>query len=243
MPSASMSVSSIQGLRESQQDRRVVINSDEVFNGFLMAVFDGHFGHQVADLAAQAIVPEFVAARQRHPRNIKKVLLQVVARLVELAKDSSAGSTVSIVFVPKSKSSAYVAILGDSPVVIDGRDELFISELHNTYNKTEVVMAVVQGAQFDGYYLRAPSGRGLAVTRSIGDRVFTFLNRTPVIHRVLLGPSSSILVGTDGLIEGGQKAALTRIASRLKKGASAEDLVEEASNRSGDNITAIVWRR
>jgi serine/threonine protein phosphatase PrpC len=239
-----MSSSSVRGRREGQEDRHIDVYSEQVFiNGFLMAVFDGHCGDQVSELAVQALVPEFIAARQSHPNNIKKALQQVVAKLVELAKDKKAGSTVSIVFVPRSMRSAYVAILGDSPIVIVGKWRVFFGELHNTYNNREVAAALAQGMPFDGQYLVARSGRGLAVTRAIGDNDFPLLNRTPVIRQVMLGASSSILVGTDGLIEGDQRAELKKIAARLKEGASAKDLVEEAAKRgSRDNITAIVWR-
>jgi serine/threonine protein phosphatase PrpC len=162
----------------------------------------------------------------------------------------SSGSTLSAVVVSQDKLRADVAIVGDSPIVIfDRAKSLWIAPEHNVRtNMFERMAAIERGAVYeDGYIRESVSGVGVQLSRVLGDRELDpFLNREPELFSVLLGPESFIIVGSDGLLDPkheNTKEQISRVIALVKKGAGAKDLVCDALDRkTGDNVTAIVWR-
>ncbi|MGB7281579.1 MAG: hypothetical protein WBE13_04885, partial [Candidatus Acidiferrum sp.] len=161
------------------------------------------------------------------------------------------GSTVSLVFIPKSEDVVFVAILGDSPVLVyDANGDLRISPMHNARsNEAELKAAKARGAGFDGNYIFAHfSSGGIQMTRVLGDReLSSVVNREPEIYAVKVGSSSIVIVGTDGLFDPTHRnvAPEATIVAELVRDSrySAADIVRMAELKpTHDNVTAIVVR-
>ena len=144
---------------------------------------------------------------------------------------------------------AYVAILGDSPVVIvDEKGSVHVGPEHNARsNPTDREAAIKSGALYTltGYITMPGSDRGLQLTRCLGDSYFNdILDRTPEVYIEKLNEKSIVLLGTDGLFDPGhvdsQRVAQVLI-SLVREGADAEELVKWRTQQlAQDNVTAIV---
>lgn len=235
------------GLRSYQEDRFV---ATYILDGYFMAVMDGHGGDGVAEMVAKVIEEAWnkSAESQITPEERLKALF---AEMHTLTSQYNDGSTLSVVWVPDSKDvpKAYVAVLGDSPVVIRGTDGINISPEHNV-RSNEVEAQVVKdrgGWVSDGYAIASFYGPGLQMSRALGDaRLASILSRDPDVYSVDLTPNSFILVATDGVFDPGHQethAAIDEIALMIADGREASDIVKRAvDKRTGDNATAILAR-
>ncbi len=242
------------GRRDYQEDRFFYEKFDL---GYLMAIFDGHGGKEVAEVASKNLLNFF---SQEHD-NLKtkgqvdyKILLKsVTSRLSRSVEEYSSGSTMSLVFISRSEeNAAYVAVLGDSPIVISNLDgNLFIGPEHNVRsNLIERKLAKKRGGFYSGGYIwNEETGSGLQMSRALGDvdKFGHILSRQPEIMRVDIGKDSIILVGSDGLFDPkhttNSREEAKRFIAMIRGGAEAKDLVDDALAReTGDNVTAIVFR-
>lgn len=217
--------------------------------GQLMAVLDGHNGPETAEKVFKALYSVFGATLAMHKGDINATLKDTVSKLSQMTEGNEAGSTLSLVYVPEGQNIAYVAVIGDSPVIILDKDnKVIVSPDHNVRsNPAELEKAKKKGAVYEWGYIMSPLGKGLQMSRALGDKdIANILDREPDIYSVLLGDKSFIVLGTDGLFDPDHTdtaAQVGRTVVLTMNGASAKELVQDALDRmTSDNVTAIVWR-
>jgi len=242
----------------------------------LPAIFADEIGEHVSvasPVEAQRILadpeatPEQVAAA--HAMEIVKpdpqhahppiVIRNAFAKLAGLTKDFLSGTTASVAYIPWNKAATpwsidtvWVAVIGDSPVIVkDAAGKVNISPEHNVRtNMAERKAAEGRGGYVHGGYLYDPQDRdgpGLQMGRALGDKSLArVLSREPDIYPVAVGPSSFVLLATDGAFDPGHynfDEAAGAVVSMLEHGLAAENVVNRAlSAKTGDNVTAIVAR-
>lgn len=234
------------GTRDYYEDRLVI---QELTDGWLLAVMDGHGGAEAATFIADNLVQIFSETAEE-PSFVPSKLAVVFRKLHLGTKHMHPGSVLSLVFLPRNVAKAYVAVLGDVPVVIKGSGgKIFTGPEHNARsNPKERAAAEARGAVYSGGYLYEKyTQAGLQFARALGDRECdSFLNREPEICTVDLGDEGFILVGSDGLFDPGHHdtaVQVGRLVKMIEKGADAKALVEDALSRgTEDNVTAILCR-
>jgi len=243
---------SVRGRREYQADRFLVAPVNvpvRCGTGHLLAVMDGHGGDDLSNFLAEVIPARFEKEHLRAKGNPEKALLRLFEGLSTDTARQGNGSTLSLVYIPRRGRRAYVAILGDSPVIIFHPDlGHWMSPEHNVTNEAECERVRSRGGYRRGAYFYTNGGSyGLQLSRALGDfRLAGILDRTPEIFKVGIRSGSVILVATDGITDHNKESA-ERIKALVENisedGISAEDVVRAALPFSNDNITAIVWRR
>lgn len=242
-----------QGIREYQEDRYLVY---EYGAGTMMAVFDGHGGDEAADCCVE-LLPKLLEELQKgefpdNPEDIGQspvgVYRWIFHRLHAATQDCRSGTTATMAFVPKDGRAAYMANLGDSPLVWSNGLGAIVAKDHNVRtNEEERRRAINRGGRYEGGYVFGPrSYCGLQMSRSLGDRdLALILSREPDFHAVSLDQDSFILVATDGVVDPshGESDDMKQIIDLIRNGASAQDLVDRAVQKpTRDNATAILWR-
>lgn len=244
-------VATAKGYRESQEDRYVIAYIEaEHGKGQLMALMDGHGGSSAADKVAQSVEKSFIQALAESKGDIKQALYKAVEVLAYMTQNEKSGTTLSLVYVPDDESRAYVAVIGDSPVIItDKSGKIRVSPEHNVRsNPGELDAARERGAIYSGGYIFDPASQsGLQLSRALGDRELArVLSREPDIYSVELGKESVIIVASDGVFDpshGDVSTEITQVVDLVRGGGDAQALVDDASMRmTGDNATAIVWK-
>lgn len=233
-----------QGPRPYQEDRYGIIHFND--GGTLLAVFDGHGGNAAADTASEYLR----TLNLLYTEGIKQNLQLLFKKLDSLTEYFDAGTTASLVYITPNKDKAYVCILGDSPVVIMDRDlTLWNSPEHNVRtNAIEESRAIARGgAIYRGYVFDAQGKRGLQLSRALGDRFLRhILSQEPEIFTINLGPSSWIVVGSDGLLDPAHTQThekTKQLKQMMAYDAEASQLVNRSIlDGSHDNVTAIVAR-
>lgn len=243
-----VSVCTVQGDRVGQEDSFAVQCDDdsEFFNGWLLVVADGFGGREAAKHVCQELPGLWLQTRDRHSTSYTTALLSVVGQLQADVNDMMVGAALSAVYIPKRKNKAYIATIGDAPVVIRQKTGLLVqSRPHNAANPIERMLATKRGAVYDGIRLAdSLNGPVVALTRAVGARYFSFLGRVPDTRWVRLGSESYVLMASDGLFNCRTPEAPTlHFDKMVRKGACASDLVRDAVSRgSYSNVTALLWR-
>ncbi len=235
-----------QGSRYYQEDRMVTSTTPD---GKLIAVMDGHGGCEVSQRIA-TVLPGLWKKHMGFPASIETAIQNVFRDINSATEHYGPGSTLSLVFISHTASKVYVAILGDSPVVIrDADGKINVSPQHNARsNPAELKAAQGRGAFFSGGYIfRSLSGSGIQMTRVMGDRELnTIVNREPEIYSVPVSDTSFVLVGTDGLFDPSNReteAEVAKVVTLIEAGAGAQELVDRAiAVPTDDNVTAILVR-
>lgn len=240
-----------QGIRPYQEDRlfikRAVLDNDY---GIFLAVMDGHGGERVAQFCRDSLTG-VIAKATENKKMVSPAEIRTMFKLLnEQTSEMESGSTLSLVFISYIRGMVHVGILGDSPVVIkDSKGQIIISPEHNARtNLKEREAATKRGACYSGGYIcEHPSRNGLQMTRALGDKEFrNFLDRTPEVYSVRIGPESFVALLSDGIADPGHESSdsMKSVVSMIENGASASDLVKDALERkTRDNVTAIVWRK
>lgn len=232
--------------RDYQEDQILV---KELKTGeTILGIFDGHGGPWVAKFASK-YTPYIVRSTLRVSDNYMDLMFKVIERLNHKTEYMYSGSTTSIVLIDENKTTAYIAILGDSPVIIkDANGNIWRSPEHNiNTNKNEVMATkLIDGTIINNGYLfdryMGMNSCGIQMTRSLGDKdLRRVLNRTPEIFEIPINKDSWILLCSDGLINMEPMAnsfndILNKIENQLTLIAS--DLVTCKNN--GDNSSAIL---
>ena len=241
-----ISKATAQGGRFSQEDRFVVSN---IKDGKLIAVMDGHGGAEVSSRLAK-MLPLIWRKHIVFPASIFTAIQNTFKDLADLTSRMEAGSTMSLVFIPKPADVVYVAILGDSPVVVkDAEGRVEVSPMHNARsNAAELAAAQARGAFYYNGYIQAHfSGPGIQMTRVMGDsELGRIVSREPEVYTKQINADSFVLVGTDGLFDPSHRnpqPEIDAVTALIEAGADARGLVNRAlAIPTGDNVTAILVR-
>lgn len=234
-----------QGPRSHQEDQNIIYPSPDG-NKHLLAIMDGHGGNETAEFCQKNIPRLWLFSQIKN--NEEAVLERLIERLNEETREMSSGSTISVVYVSEGQNMAWVAVLGDSPVIIvDKNGNANISPAHNARsNIRERNRAIDHGGRYEDGYIWY-GDKGLQLTRALGDIHLTkILNRRPEIYSVELGPESVIVVASDGLIDPSHQKSREEsksVAELAKNGSEAQELINWRTKKGiHDNATAIVWR-
>src|SRR5208337_4947309 len=194
------------GLRPYQEDRLFVASTAQ---GLAFGVFDGHGGAQCAETVLESFLYLLGDADPAKP--ILDTLSEAFAVVNAKTQDMHDGTTASIAFIPLSADVVYVAVLGDSPVIVKQADgSIWVAPEHNVRtNKAEAEAAKQRGGAVVGGYLVAHwDGPGLQMARALGDKALDkVLSRVPEISTQALGVGSFVLVCTDGALDPGHENA------------------------------------
>lgn len=235
---------SYMGTRHSQEDH---ILWADVPEGVLIGILDGHGGDEVASLLAHQM-PRMWSAIDGDA--YEEALRHVFAMAHAVTKEYRCGSTASVVFIPKDETEAYIAVLGDSPVLAERADgTIFVGPDHNARsNQEERSKAVQRGGIYQGGYMWNDYGdnaAGLQMTRAFGDHACrNFLGRTPEIFRIPLG--NFLLVASDGMFDPKHtsREAVDDVLACIRNDQTADQMCEQAvAKPTNDNVSAILWRR
>lgn len=239
-----ISLAQAQGHREYQEDRFGV---EEFFAGTLIWVADGHGGDQTSRNVSTRLREDWIL--HDNP-NVDTQIKDVFHCLDMQTCEMESGTTLSLVYIPRKAPLIYVAVLGDSPVIVKSGNELFIGPDHNARtNSAERDAAVTRGAVYSGGYVCEPhgEGRGLQMTRALGDHgLGWFLNREPEIRSLPFGNYGDwVLVASDGVLDPTHyhENDADTIAGLINSGNEAPYLVTRALRvPTDDNATAILAR-
>lgn len=242
------------GNREYQEDRYLACSvAKGKEKGWLLAVMDGHSDSaEVAEICEKNALTHFLAflgsGREYDDLFFKKILRLVIGKLHKETKKMSSGSTISLVYISETQEKVFVAVLGDSPVIVKTGKRTWISPEHNIRtNDRENIRVTRRGAAYNhGYMVNPRTGHGLQLTRALGDSEFDkFLGRRPQVFSKKLDKSSFVLVASDGLMDPGHDTKDTdSIVEMVESGKTACDLVRDALERqTGDNVTVVLWRQ
>jgi len=126
----SITVSTAIGRRSYQEDRSFTYESDL---GTILAVFDGHSGEATAEWL-NTNLPS-ILVEELATGDPASALERAFKRADVATHDNHAGSTATVVFIPKGDLegplTAYIAVLGDSPVVAQALSGVHVSPEHN----------------------------------------------------------------------------------------------------------------
>jgi serine/threonine protein phosphatase PrpC len=239
-----ISMAQAQGNREYQEDRFGV---EEFYAGTLFWVADGHGGDEVSNEIADWIRHKWILGGV-HPDQ-ERYIREVFRSLDLQTNEMDSGSTLSLVYAPKQAPHIFVAVLGDSPVIVRSSDKIFTGPDHNARsNAEERSQAITRGAVYmNGYVCHPQSGRGLQMSRALGDsHLRPYLSREPEIQVLPFGqPGDWILVASDGVLDPSHhKNESDIVAELVDTGAEAPELVTRAIKiPTHDNATAILARR
>ncbi|MDX1535834.1 MAG: PP2C family protein-serine/threonine phosphatase [Candidatus Spechtbacterales bacterium] len=244
-----ISVASNCGSREVNEDRVFtnLVSSEELGTLWTLAVMDGHRGEEAVTEVITNLYPELLKALSNNKGDIEAALTEAFYGLNQLTMSIRAGTTLSCAIISENESKAYVAILGDSPVIVIGEDGITLSPEHNVRTNTEErEAAVARGALYEDGFI----GLGMnfiQLSRALGDcDLGRILDRNPEIFTVDLDAGSVMILATDGIWR--SRANYDEQAFSLTKNLiwdeyTADDFVQGALKHTSDNVSVITWRR
>ncbi len=247
----------IQNYRSYQEDRVLFRKFSD--NTILFGVFDGHGGEYTSNFLSNYTVRAFNKIRKDIP-NIDGTLLltKLFDVLNKKTNKNSSGSTASLVWLNMPLMTAYVAVIGDSPVFVKlATGDVWQSPEHNVRtNKNEAIAAENRGGWIRNGYLFNCQGsynQGLQMSRALGDTdLNNVLDRNPEIFQLSINNDSWIFCGTDGVVDCGHADhnAATDLITEIDTNSkiTAKFLVNRTNEKEnlqkygGDNATAILVR-
>ena len=242
-----VSTASHKGLRPYQEDRLFTASYAQ---GVLLAVFDGHGGHEVSHFASEEFPGIFANEITEPKAKPRTALKKAVHRLATETEHWVPGSTMSLAFIPTKGSFVYCAVLGDSPIIIkDSKGGINIGPDHNVRTNMAEKRAAEERGGFviGGYLYRSYDGPGLQMARALGDSYLRkVLSRKPDIYSVRVNKDSFIVVATDGAFDPGHynfEKEAEAVVKLVDDGADAKAIVDRAVGlKTGDNVSALVAR-
>jgi len=208
----------------------------------LGAVFDGHGGDAVANLAAR----RFPALFRSFLRDGPEVAFRSTYAAIHREARGLRGGTVAATFYIDGPE-VFVANAGDAHIAtVSQSSARRLTEDHRITNESELRRIVGAGAAIWGPYVSLPSGSGLMATRTLGDHEFESIGvlAEPVISRHRLEPGF-LVAACDGLwdfVGAEELPVLLKGLSTAEEAAGA--LAHEALHvrRTSDNLTILVVR-
>lgn len=257
---------SVQGERPYQEDRILIdeyfqfVQHDQIFNGKIYAVFDGHGGSGAAqfllDRFSIALEEELSSAADTSDLSISNALSSVFVTTHYILKQvgETSGSTACLAFF--FNNCIYVANCGDSRMVLgmDGeeyqltrdddlnkKDDSNTEKTQENLEKEKLFLEIYErGGKIESNRV----GSYLAMAKAIGDINIAGINPRPVIHKIVprelpQPKKASLIIGSDGLWVIKNKPAVVGIESVEVN--PAEKLCDLALKKDPqDNISAIV---
>jgi serine/threonine protein phosphatase PrpC len=208
------------------------------------AVYDGHGGAEVAERAAADLHPlvfQALAAGVEPADALRRAFEEVDRR----TSDIDSGSTAAAVLI--TRGTLFTAHAGDSRVVRVGRSRAeSLTRDHRIDVDPERARVLRMGAELDPPYV-VREGRGLMVTRSLGDSWFRPVG---VIAEPEIGAHAptaddlAIVLATDGVWDVLDAEDVGTVVRRAGGAQAAADAVIRAALDAGtrDNVTAVVVR-
>ena len=238
---AGVGVAADGGPRDHMEDRWAVQATP---SGLFAAVYDGHGGARVADLATAELHRAVLSALDAGLEPAE-ALRWAFAHVERAADELHCGSTVAAFLL--ARPALLTAHLGDSRIVLVGRAATVeLTRDHRIDAADERARVLRMGAQLDPPYVMR-GGYGLMMTRSLGDRWFRPVGviAEPEIGRhVLAAEDVALVAATDGVwdVLGEEDAA--RVVRRASTAQAAADALIDAALAAGthDNVTALVVR-
>jgi serine/threonine protein phosphatase PrpC len=229
-----ITTASAKGQRPYQEDTSINV---ELPQGRLLGVFDGHGGNEASQFMAENFAGVF------EETGSFRLAFRIAAQHL---KDYEAGTTASVVLIPKDSRTVFTAVIGDSPIIIQTDSGIWYSPDHNVRtNEIERVAAQNRGGYYcGGYIMKGISGPGLQMGRALGDALLApVLSTVPEVAEITVAPKGFVLIGTDGLFDPGHygfKDAAKQVIARVNQD-DAQALVDRAVQLpTGDNVTAIL---
>jgi serine/threonine protein phosphatase PrpC len=189
------------GGRETQEDCVVAERLKETtVHGWLLAVLDGHGGDKASAGCAAHLPVSFAQAWSESNGSTEAAVRQVFAELDSLSRRDSGGTTLSLAVVDEKGGRVTVGFVGDSPVVVRSVDGvLCFPQRHHASDEVQRQHAIERGAAFRSGYLfnrredgaLDRDGGAIILSRALGASNFAFVDPTPQIERLDLGPESS----------------------------------------------------
>lgn len=239
----------------------------EIEQGALAGVFDGHGGQRVADYACDAFTKVFSATLKRVNGNVHSAfeeLIHAIHQEVEaLAEFNSIGSTAVISFIEKETHIIYTATLGDSEANIYRKNQegqltsIPLSCVRNwgsvkdaqrvafIFNRPEIVDEWTTAE--NPKLLRFPHPAiGVNVSRALGDKDYRNTEEKPgVIHKPKITmnqmkPGDRLILSCDGLKDFVTEQEI--IEQLAREGDTAQGLIDYAINEKNslDNVTVVI---
>jgi serine/threonine protein phosphatase PrpC len=238
------SSASHRGARRYNEDRLFTATTAE---GTLAAVFDGHGGEQCVKIASDKFVAAWADTHEagKDPLESLKETYKQISAAVDWMEE---GTTASALFIPFAGDDVYVAVLGDSPIILQQPDgSIHVSPEHNVRsNIAERTAAQNRGGFYDGGYICMRfSGPGLQMARAFGNaHLRPVVISEPEVYTTKMGKFA--LVASDGVVDPSHRdgaASVTDIVNLIESGADAAQIVMRAVNiPTNDNATAILLR-
>lgn len=251
MSNFSVGIISVAGPRKAMEDRYVIKQNFLGHDSFFGAVFDGHAGDQAAKLAARILPNELKNRIEKNsPTKVIEDALSesYLTTSAQIRRQTESGTTTTTLLIVKN--DVYLANVGDSSAFMLAKNGkwTFLTQDHNTQDPREVKNLREKGGLVYRSYLWSKLGRGINLSRALGDREFAdwILDDPDISHFEFEAEFTNIVLGTDGLwnfLEGEKAASILKREKNPQK--SAEILVECAQDEMktqgwGDNITVLV---
>lgn len=236
------------GPRSHQEDRFV----EKLFpashpRSALLAVMDGHGGDWVSIFCARELWNLFRSCRETKPEAKIKHLFALADWHTNATTD--VGSTLSVAWIRQNRcNEVVVGVLGDSPViVVDCQGNVVVSPEHNVKNPAERDALLGRGGFCDEHYHYHSHGRGLQLTRALGDAEFgELVSRVPEVYTVK--DPLYVIVATDGIFDCSHRKTRERVdklVDTLSAESRAEDIMSwakaQARGKLFDNATVLFW--
>jgi protein phosphatase 2C len=200
-----------QGPRDYMEDRHCAVGGQGK-GPLIVGVFDGHGGHEVAELAStmlpKEILKQWPKAAQVTPKRgidlFRDAFLRADEKVTREVAQRTVGSTACVAVIDSQRSSLWVANAGDSRCVLRTKDEVVQMSIDHKPGTTQESSRIMAA----GGYVTQVSGidrvlGNLSVSRSIGDVYMKpyVIPHPGISSRTLQGQGNEryLVLATDGL--------------------------------------------
>jgi serine/threonine protein phosphatase PrpC len=234
---------SLKGTKKPENQDRVVV--DELTPGItLAAVFDGHGRtNEMVEYCARNIPMHLLGVTEE---NAVTYLYHAFFAIESYSATYTSGSTASVTLLFDS-GRVFVAVLGDSPVVVKTNGKIWTAPEHNVFsNETERKLAIKRGGIYKDGYIFNREGAQHQVSRSFGDSYMAgIISKKPEIFSHRVEPGEWVAVMSDGVLDStfaSYQVDKEILVKRIELGANAKDLTNIIYATKHDDASAIVCR-